>query len=150
MSNITFPRIGTPVRLADGTINMEPIPGIGGPFDTASEFIRAWAATAEFPLSDERVRECCDLHDDELSDEVLASIRTFPTKLSEMADLVAGPYDNGPFPLVHVDYGHNNIIVDAQYNMLGVIDWEEEIAGGISAFREHDTDANGRTLGLPS
>jgi len=128
MSSITFPRIGTPVRLADGTINMDPIPGIGGPFDTAPDFIRAWAAAASFPLSDERVRECCGSDTDEIGDEVLNSIKTFPNKLSEMADVIAGSYNNGPFPLVHVDYGHNNIIVDTQYNMLGVIDWEYAIA----------------------
>jgi hypothetical protein len=52
----------------------------------------------------------------------------FPVRLGELADLIAGPYDSGPFPLVHVDYGHNNIVVDAQYNMLGVIDWENAIS----------------------
>jgi hypothetical protein len=30
--------------------------------------------------------------------------------------------------LVHVDYGHNNIVVDTEYNMLGVIDFEDAIA----------------------
>lgn len=61
-------------------------------------------------------------------DEILDCTTKFPARLSELADVIAGPYNEGPFPLVHVDYGHNNIIVDAGYNMLGVIDWEYAIA----------------------
>lgn len=32
--------------------------------------------------------------------------------------------DQGPFPLFHVDFEHDNIVVDDDYNVLGVIDWE--------------------------
>lgn len=123
-SSILLPRIGVPVRLDDGTVNIEAIPGIGGPFDTASDLFRAWAATAAFPLSEERVRELCG----DLGDEIWDSIKRFPVKVSELANSIAGPYDSGPFPLVHTDYGHNNIVVDAQYNLLGIIDWEGAIA----------------------
>lgn len=123
-SSILLPRIGVPVRLDDGTVTIEPIPGIGGPFDTASAFFRAWAAAATFPLSEQRIRELSGPYGDEIWD----STKTFPVKLGELANSIAGAYDSGPFPLVHTDYGHNNIIVDAEYNLLGVIDWEGAIA----------------------
>jgi len=63
-----------------------------------------------------------------LGDEVWESIRCFPKRVGELANLISGPYENGPFPLVHVDFGHNNIVVDSEYNILGVIDWENAIS----------------------
>jgi len=36
--------------------------------------------------------------------------------------------DHGPFPLCHGDFGHNNIVVDDEYRVLGVIDWESAFA----------------------
>lgn len=124
ISNIMFPRIGRPVRLDDGTITIEAIPGIGGPFDTASAFYRAWAATMKFPLSEQKVREACGPY----GEEIWKSTNSFPIRLGEISNLIAGPDDSGPFPLVHVDYGHNNIVVNDRYEMLGVIDFEDMIA----------------------
>jgi hypothetical protein len=48
--------------------------------------------------------------------------------LGKLSNLIAGPYDEGPFPLLHPDYGHNNIIVGSGYEFLGVIDFEGAIA----------------------
>lgn len=48
--------------------------------------------------------------------------------MGELSNLIAGPHDNGPFPLVHVDFGHNNIVVNEQYRILGVVDFEGAIA----------------------
>lgn len=31
--------------------------------------------------------------------------------------------DRGPFPVCHVDFGHNNIVVGDNYKILGVIDF---------------------------
>ena len=50
------------------------------------------------------------------------SLRTL-TKVGELASKITAR-DQGPFPLFHVDFGHNNIVVDDDYNVLGVIDWE--------------------------
>lgn len=30
---------------------------------------------------------------------------------------------NGPFPLCHLDFHYNNILVDDEYNITGLIDW---------------------------
>ena len=37
-------------------------------------------------------------------------------------------FDKGPFPLVHGDFGHNNVIVNDGYQIIGVIDWEMAFA----------------------
>lgn len=57
------------------------------------------------------------------SEEIIAQIANFPPKVGELASKFS-TRDHGPFPLFHVDFGHNNIVVDDDYNVLGVIDWE--------------------------
>ena len=37
-------------------------------------------------------------------------------------------FDNGPFPLIHGDFGHNNAVVDDNYRIIGLIDWEMAFA----------------------
>jgi aminoglycoside phosphotransferase (APT) family kinase protein len=41
--------------------------------------------------------------------------------------------DKGPFPLCHGDFGHNNMVFDDEYNLLGVIDWEAAYVCRLSA-----------------
>lgn len=48
--------------------------------------------------------------------------------MDELAPQLPLVLDKGPFPLCHVDFGHNNIIVDNEYNILAVIDWEHAFA----------------------
>ncbi|KND93773.1 hypothetical protein TOPH_01933 [Tolypocladium ophioglossoides CBS 100239] len=49
--------IGNIVKCRDGTYSMGPLPGIGGPFDSAAHFFEAWADKAEFPYREELIRE---------------------------------------------------------------------------------------------
>ena len=56
-------------------------------------------------------------------EEIVSQIVIFPPKVGELASKITAR-DHGPFPLFHVDFGHNNIVVDDDYNVLGVIDWE--------------------------
>ncbi|KAE8332724.1 hypothetical protein BDV39DRAFT_199721 [Aspergillus sergii] len=41
MFNIRLPKIGKIIGMNDGSYRQGPIPGLGGPFDTAAEFFRA-------------------------------------------------------------------------------------------------------------
>ena len=124
VSTILFPMIGSVTRRADGKYDVGPLPGIGGPFETASDFFRAWAATAKFPHSREHIMSVCG----DLGDDISKSTAEIPSRLSEMADQICSNGDRGPFPLVHVDYGHNNIVVTPDYDIMGVIDWEHAFA----------------------
>lgn len=115
-----MPKIGTIQRVKkDGTIEQGPIRGLGGPFDTATEFFRAWCAQAEFGLSGERLRAACG----PFADEIIPSIASFPTDLARLASQLSG-FDKGPFPLIHGDFGHNNAVVADDYSIIGLIDWE--------------------------
>lgn len=113
----------------DGTYEQGPIPGLGGPFDTATEFFRAWAAAARFGLTNDRLRDACG----EYADEILASVSSFPVSIAALADKLS-THNHGPFPICHGDFGHNNIIVDDDYDVLGVIYWEMAFAGPWEVF----------------
>ena len=47
----------------------------------------------------------------------------FPTRLKKLAATIP-TRNSGPFPLVHVDFGFWNVVVDDDYKILGLIDWE--------------------------
>ena len=98
---------------------MGPLLGLGGPFSTATEYFKAWAKSANFVLPLDQVREICG----ESFEETMAEIANFPPRVEYLASKIA-LRDQGPFPLFHADYGHHNVIVDDNYNVLGVIDWE--------------------------
>lgn len=116
--------IGTIQRInEDGTIQQGPIPGLGGPFATATEFFQTWCAKATFGLSNDRLHDSCGPY----AAQLVPSIESFPKKLAMMASRLSN-FDKGPFPLIHGDFGHNNIIVDDDYQIIGVIDWEEAFA----------------------
>ena len=66
------------------------------------------------------LRERCP----EQCDELRTSIINFPPRLKELAATIP-LRNNGPFPLCHPDFGHQNIIVDDDYQIISVIDWEE-------------------------
>ncbi|CAD6565669.1 MAG: hypothetical protein ASARMPREDX12_006713 [Alectoria sarmentosa] len=119
ISSITFPKIGAIVKLQDGTYDVGPLPGLGGPFITATEYFEAWARSAKFVETLDRVKQIWG----DGYEEIIAQIVNFPPRVGELASKIAAR-DQGPFPLFHVDFGHNNIVVDDDYNVLGVIDWE--------------------------
>ena len=60
--------------------------------------------------------------------EIIPSVVSFPKSISNLANRLS-IRDHGPFPLCHVDFGYNNIIVDDKYQVLGVIDRESAFAG---------------------
>jgi hypothetical protein len=57
MKTVRMPKIGSIFKRHDGTCDIGPIPDLGGPFDTATAFFRAWAARAKFPTSEENIRK---------------------------------------------------------------------------------------------
>ncbi|KAH9897416.1 protein kinase-like protein [Xylariomycetidae sp. FL2044] len=120
MSSIRFSQIGSITKLPDGTYSVGPLPGLGGPFDSAAEFFVAWASSVKYPLREERVRERTPA---QYIEQILQSINSFPTKLKDLASVYK--FRDGPFPLFHTDLYISNIIIDPQYNILSVIDWED-------------------------
>lgn len=120
MASVCLPKRGTIIRSKDGRYDVGPFPDIGGPFETATAFFAAWAAHARFPKSAAEIRRSMGNGPVE---EVLRSIAEFPQMLGAAANRLS-ICDEGPFPVSHRDLLHSNIVVDGDYGILGVIDWE--------------------------
>lgn len=84
---------------------MNEIPGLGGPFSNSADYYRAWAA-----------KQIENSPSGELTSK-------FPSRLATAAHRVSN-YPRGPFNLSHPDFGYHNFIVDDNYNLLAVIDWD--------------------------
>jgi hypothetical protein len=123
MASIRFSRIGA-IVLRDGEFDVGPIPGLGGPFDTAAEYFEAWANTAKFPSREARIRARTPA---DLVDEILTAISSFPPRVRKLAGRF--PFREGPFPLNHTDLYSSNVIIDTEYNVLSTIDWENAFVG---------------------
>jgi hypothetical protein len=120
MTSVRLPKIGTIVRSKDGSYDIGPFPDIGGPFETATAFFDAWAVYAKFPKSTTEIQ--MSMKNGPVN-EVLMSIVEFPLKVKALANRLSA-CDTGPFPVWHRDFLHSNIVVDHEYRILGIIDWE--------------------------
>ncbi|KAL0941928.1 uncharacterized protein CTRU02_204691 [Colletotrichum truncatum] len=123
MTSLRLPKIGTVIRRDDGVFESGPIPGIGGPFDTATAFFEAWADKVKFKLDKETITKMME-RGPITAEETLQIIDEFPSQIKDMAKHL--PFRNeGPFPLCHDDFLHSNIMVDeASFIVTGIIDWE--------------------------
>ncbi|KAI0395627.1 hypothetical protein F5Y17DRAFT_474326 [Xylariaceae sp. FL0594] len=132
LSTVKLPKIGEIIaRNTDGTYEQGPIPGLGGPFDTATEYFQAWASKTKFGAPPEQLRLACGPY----ADEIVPAVASFPKSIMNFTHAIS-TCDNGPFPLCHGDFGHNNIVVDDEYRVLGVIDWEMAYAGPWEMFAD--------------
>ncbi|RAL16218.1 phosphotransferase family protein [Aspergillus homomorphus CBS 101889] len=120
LASIRVPKIGTVVRREDNSFEVGPLPGIGGPFATATDFFIAWAKKAKFPASEKSIRKRVP---DDLAADILNSVNNFPSRLQSIARKIA-TNDKDPFPLYHRDLYHSNMIVDERFRIIGTSDWE--------------------------
>ncbi|KAF4455707.1 Protein kinase-like domain [Fusarium austroafricanum] len=112
-------------RVHGGVIPVEyepgPIPGIGGPFDTAAAFFEAWADKVKFKLDKETITQM--MQNGPISaEEMVKHINEFPSQIKLMAKLLP-LHNEGPFPLCHDDFLHSNFMVDeVSFIVTGIID----------------------------
>jgi hypothetical protein len=99
--------------------------------DGVAEFFQAWAADAEFGQTEERLRAASGPY----ADEIVSAVAAFPASIGSLASRLSA-YDHGPFLLCHGDFGHNNIIFDDAWRVLGVIDWELAFAAPWEVFAD--------------
>lgn len=111
MSTIHFNQIGRINKDINGEYCIEAIPGIEGPFSLAADYYRAWATYhRENPRA--------------------TGLSEFPECVSRAAEILSSkPAD--PFTLSHPDFGYHNFLVDDDYNLLAVVDWDEAFVGPI-------------------
>ena len=123
MTSLRLPKIGAIVRNSEGGFECGPLPGIGGPFDTATAFFEAWADSVKFKWDKETITRMMQ-RGPIPAERMVAIIENFPSQIKAIASRLS-LCDKGPFPLDHDDFLHSNIIVDENtFDVTGIIDWE--------------------------
>lgn len=125
LTHLRFPKIGTIIgRVDTGAFDIGPLPHIGGPFETASAFFTAWADHVKFDKERSEVIRMMPAEPPGLAEQVADAIENFPAQIRALVTRRPPLHNNGPFPLIHTDFLHSNMLVDSQFNLVGVIDWE--------------------------
>ncbi|KAJ5562903.1 hypothetical protein N7461_001664 [Penicillium sp. DV-2018c] len=123
LTSLRLPKIGTIIRNHEGEYECGPLPGIGGPFDTATAFFEAWADSVKFKWDNETITRMMERAPIS-AERMITIIDNFPQQIKAMADRLSLCND-GPFPLDHDDFLHSNIMVDEEsFDVTGIIDWE--------------------------
>ncbi|KAJ5943995.1 hypothetical protein N7516_004163 [Penicillium verrucosum] len=122
LTSLRLPKIGTIVRNHEGGYECGPLPGIGGPFDTATAFFNAWADSVKFKLDKETITQMMQ-RSPIPAEQMVAIIENFPSQIKAIASRLS-LCNEGPFPLAHDDFLHSNIMVDENFDVTGIIDWE--------------------------
>lgn len=71
MTSIRFPKIGMISLRVNGSYDIDPIPGLGGPFESAQDYFIAWADNAKFPMGEIVIRSQLPPY---MADEIILSI----------------------------------------------------------------------------
>lgn len=114
LSRLRFDRIGRLWcgRTAEEQPSLIPIPNVGGPFSSSLEYFYA------LRKGDNRTIQAEHAGDKEWMTAAWVLEQALPSMIVE-------DFIHGPFPLCHTDLHFNNILIDDDYNITGIIDWSD-------------------------
>jgi len=106
---LKFDKIGSIFKNKEtGKYDVGPLThGLGGPYSTAAEYYRAWTAHNK---------------------SIPGVTSDFISRIERVSPLIS-KHNDGPFRLVHPHFGHQNVIVDDDFNILAVISWQKSFVG---------------------
>lgn len=112
LSHLRFSRIGHLWcgRTAEDQPSIIPIPNVGGPFSSSLEYFYALRKFHN------RMIQAEHSGDKEWMTSAWILEQALPSMIIE-------DFIHGPFPLCHVDLHYENILIDDDFNITGIIDW---------------------------
>ena len=123
LSRLRFDRIGRLWcgRTAEEEPSLIPIPNVGGPFSSSIEYFYALRKSHNRTIQAEHAGE----------KEWMTAAWILEQALPSM---VIEDFIHGPFPLCHTDLHFNNILVDENFNVTGIIDWSDSQTVPLESF----------------
>jgi hypothetical protein len=118
---------------SDGTVGIGPLPasfGFRGPFSSPVQYFLSWAESTRF-RKPEFLQE--NPHDLPTLKVLKREARTFPGDLALAMEEIPPSSCKG-YPIVHRDFLPHNILFDDEYNIVGVIDWENAHSAPLQVF----------------
>jgi hypothetical protein len=118
LGSIRLPRIGSIIRDGPGSFVVGPLVETGsGPYGSAAEFYADYPAALKESFGQERPGG---------QDELIQVFTSLATSFGRPATLGGGSIQG--FALANYDLNPNNILVDREFNVLAVIDWDAVIS----------------------
>ena len=114
LSQLRFDRIGRLWcgRTAEEQPSIIPVRKVGGPFSASLEYFYV------LRKSDNRSIQSKHAGDKEWMTAAWILEQALPSMIVEN-------FIHGPFPLCHIDLHYNNILIDEDFNITGIIDWSD-------------------------
>lgn len=133
MASICLGKIGSLIFGADGMVDIGPLPasfGFQGPFSSPIDYFLSWSANAKFKNSKFLLKQS---NDDTTLKALKHEVECFPARLASALE-DRPPTGGTSYPLVHKDFLIHNILFDEEYNVVGVIDWENTHSAPFEVF----------------
>jgi hypothetical protein len=133
MAGICLGKIGSLILKPNGTIDIGPLPasfGFRGPFSSPIDYFLSWAANAKFKNSAFLLR---GPNENPALEALKHEVECFPTRLASTLK-ERPPASCISYPIVHKDFLIHNILLDEEYNVVGVIDWENAHSAPFDVF----------------
>lgn len=119
LASIRLPKIGSIIRDGSGSFVVGPLIETGsGPYDSAAEFYADYPKALSKSLGEQQVS-----WQDELVQAFHSLAASFPPPAARVGD---GSAEG--FGLANYDLNPNNILVDREFNVLAVIDWDSVVS----------------------
>lgn len=114
LSRLRFDRIGRLWcgRTAEEQPSIVPVPNVGGSFSTSLEYFYVLRKRHNRIIQSEHAG------DKEWMTAVWVLEQALPS-------IIVEEFIHGPFPLCHIDLHYNNILIDDDFNITGIIDWSD-------------------------
>lgn len=123
LSHLRFDRIGRLWcgRTAEEQPSLIPVPNVGGPFSSSIEYFYALRKSHNRTIQTEHAGD----------KEWMTSAWILEQALPSM---IVEDFIHGPFPLCHIDLHYNNILIDDDFNITGIIDWSDSQTVPLESF----------------
>ena len=119
LASVRLPKIGSIIRDGSDSFVVGPLIETGsGPYDSAAEFYADYPLALSKSLGEQPVGG---------QNELVQAFHSLAVLFPPPAARVNG--STGGFGLSNYDLGPNNILVDREFNVLAVIDWDSVISG---------------------
>ncbi|CRK23650.1 hypothetical protein BN1708_013747 [Verticillium longisporum] len=120
-------QIGCLVMASNGGIDIGKLPqefGLQGPFTQPADFFWSWVANNR---TFKNLEQLADV-------DLKRATEAFPTRLASVIDKLTANNVVRNYPIVHPDLGMHNILLNNDYEVVGVIDWEGAYSAPIDVF----------------
>jgi hypothetical protein len=126
---VSLRKLGSLVLKPNGDVGIGPLPaefGFKGPFDSTADYFFAWSDHNPVFKNLDCLPDPC----------LRKAAESFPRRLKLTIEekLLPVSRSDGDYPIVHPDFLMHNILLDDEYDVVGVIDWEYAHTAPIEVF----------------